>query len=220
MIEEFMHNNIRTKWINGYENKYAVREDGEIISYVGGNPKIKKQKYHQRGYKHIELNMDRTSKTFRVHRIVAEAFIDNPNNKPQIDHKDEVKDNNHYTNLRWCTQKENLGFYYKNKFGENWSPVIPISKEEIEQNKINRKNKQDEKIKNMPYGSVDKMISETSNPVFVNEVKYRSAREAAKMICEDINVFAKPETVRKEIQKFINGKRQSWSMYGKYKIHF
>ncbi len=224
MIEEFLHENIRSRWINGYKNKYAAREDGEIISYVGSIPKIRKQKYHQKGYKHIELSTNRKNKTFRVHRIIAETFIENTDNKPQIDHIDEVKDNNHYTNLRWCTNRENLDFYYKNKFGEKWIPVIYPTDEERIQNKIEKIKLKEkikiEKIKNMKYGSLAKMIEATSNPVVVNKIEYRSAKEAARFICEDKDIIAKVGTVRKEIQNMINGKRKPWIYKNKYKIDF
>lgn len=60
-----------------------------------------------KGYSKVEIRQDGKRYRFRVHRLVAEAFILNPNNKPQVNHIDGNKLNNHYMNLEWCTQQEN-----------------------------------------------------------------------------------------------------------------
>jgi len=60
------------------------------------------------GYKKVSLKgKDGKLKTFRVHRLVAEAFISNPDNKPTVNHKDKNKNNNNVTNLEWNTSLEN-----------------------------------------------------------------------------------------------------------------
>jgi len=63
------------------------------------------------GYKMIWLITDGKSKKFRVHRLVAEAFIPNPDNKPEVNHIDGNRTNNTVTNLEWVTSKENTDHY-------------------------------------------------------------------------------------------------------------
>lgn len=72
-----------------------------------GGEKIRKQFKNRYGYFFVSLFKNSKHKTFTVHRLVATAFIPNPDNKPQIDHINTIKDDNRVENLKWCTQKEN-----------------------------------------------------------------------------------------------------------------
>ena len=58
----------------------------------------------------INLHKDGKQKSYRTHRLVAQAFIDNPNNLPEINHKDEDKTNNNVDNLEWCDSKYNHNY--------------------------------------------------------------------------------------------------------------
>ena len=75
-----------------------------------GQTKILKQGIGTHGYKIINLYKDHSSKTYTVHRLVAQAFIPNPNNLPCINHKDEDKTNNAVWNLEWCSYSYNINY--------------------------------------------------------------------------------------------------------------
>ena len=110
------------KPVKGYEGIYEVDNFGRVFSLnrvkrVDDNGRVydkplsgkrMKQHLHSRGYKVVPLTKDGKTKTVFVHRIVAEAFIENPNNLPMINHKDEDKTNNEVDNLEWCDNSYNM----------------------------------------------------------------------------------------------------------------
>jgi len=83
-------------------------------------------------------------KTFRIHREVAKAFIDNPENKPQVNHKDGVKHNNKVDNLEWCTARENTQHAWETGLAKpltpEQAPNTKLSNEEIKMIYENYKN--------------------------------------------------------------------------------
>lgn len=93
------------KDVVGYEGLYMVREDGEIWSVK--RKKFLAQRYDKSGYKRTNLHKDGKMTVLYIHRLVAEAFIPNPEEKPTVNHIDENKENNHWTNLNWMTFAEN-----------------------------------------------------------------------------------------------------------------
>ncbi len=89
--------------------------------------KILKQKTNSHGYKEVSLSLNNKVKNFLVHRLVAEAFIDNYEDKPYINHKNCKKVDNRAYNLEWVTPKENSEHYYENyhvKKERNIKPLI------------------------------------------------------------------------------------------------
>ena len=109
------------KDILGYEGYYQVSNFGNVKSMdriverknngTGNLPlksRILSLNTYPRGYKRVTLRKNNISKSFFVHRLVAEAFIPNPNNYPYVNHKDENPSNNHFDNLEWCINEYNI----------------------------------------------------------------------------------------------------------------
>lgn len=96
------------KDIEGYENKYQVSSLGRVKSLKRNL--IMKETNHHCGYLKVELYKDGIGKKIFVHRLVAKAFISNPNNLPEVNHIDENKKNNNVNNLEWCNSKYNSNY--------------------------------------------------------------------------------------------------------------
>lgn len=92
----------------GYANDYQVSNLGEVRSLKNGHKHMMSLKHNKRsGYMYVILGYNGDSITRSVHRLVAGAFIPNPDNKPQINHINEVKTDNRVENLEWVTTHEN-----------------------------------------------------------------------------------------------------------------
>lgn len=90
----------------GYEGKYQVSNLGRVWSI--GSQKYLKGSYDKDGYIQVYLTAKNgKTKIEKIHRLVALAFLDNPNNYPQVNHKDKNKQNNCVDNLEWCDIKYN-----------------------------------------------------------------------------------------------------------------
>jgi hypothetical protein len=94
------------KDIEGFEGTYQISDNGRVRSFCGGKPHIMKQKTHK-GYALVGLSKNGKQYLKQVHRLVALAFIDNPENKREVNHKDADKTNNTALNLEWVTPMEN-----------------------------------------------------------------------------------------------------------------
>lgn len=101
------------KAIKGYAN-YQISNLGNVRKinkdYRCAKYKPLKPKLEKNGYLRICLSKNSLKNYYNIHRLVAEAFIPNPNNFPIINHKDENRSNNNVNNLEWCTYKYNNNY--------------------------------------------------------------------------------------------------------------
>ena len=97
------------KDIVGYEGLYQISNFGRTKrTYKNSKVKILKPWINRQGYLIVDLCKNSKSKHFPIHRLVATAFIQNPENKPEPNHEDGNKFNNHVSNLKWVTKSENI----------------------------------------------------------------------------------------------------------------
>lgn len=104
------------KDIIGFEGLYQVSDLGRVKSFYNGKERILKGRDNSRGYPMVILYNDK-SKQVSVHRLVAEAFVPNPNNLPQVNHINEDKHDNRADNLEWCDGKYNCNYGTRNERG-------------------------------------------------------------------------------------------------------
>ena len=87
------------------ETTYHITHDGRVLSYNGRGAPHELAQYNGKGYRRVRLR----GKTFKVHRLVAQAFIPNPHHLPYVIHSDGDRTNNHVSNLMWSDKQSNHG---------------------------------------------------------------------------------------------------------------
>ena len=92
---------------------YIVYSDNRVWSKVSN--KFMKPRLNKKGYQQYHLALDGKNTYVFAHRLMAETFIPNPDNLPELDHISGVKTQNNISNLRWCTGKDNIQAYYAKK---------------------------------------------------------------------------------------------------------
>lgn len=121
----------RWKDVPGYEGLYQISNNGRVRN--AKRQRVKKLSNNGNGYKQTMLSKAGVREYPLVHRLVASAFIPNPDNKPHINHKNGIKIDNRVSNLEWCTMSENLFHRYRvlNQSGGRSKPVLCIERGQV-----------------------------------------------------------------------------------------
>ena len=116
--------------VKNYENLYEVSNQGRVKSIGYGKERILKPGINTQGYLQVVLCKNGEKNNCVIHRLVAQTFIPNPDNLPEVNHKDEDKTNNSVLNLEWCDRKSNCNYGNRNKrISEKRSkPVLQYTK--------------------------------------------------------------------------------------------
>ena len=120
------------KTIAGTKGFIEVSNQGRARSLLRGEPRVLKPQVDNKGYHRIRVTVEREKMNYKVHREIAKAFIPNPNNLPQVNHKDGNKNNNSVDNLEWITNRDNAHHAIENGL---WDSVIEGSRRENERRK-------------------------------------------------------------------------------------
>lgn len=124
--------NIQWKDIVGYEGLYRISSSGEVMSMprkgAFSEPRLLKKKLDTHGYYVVDLFKNGAGKRMKVHRLVALAFIPNPENKATVNHKDGNTINNSIDNLEWASQLEN-NLHCINVLKKRFKPVASYNKD-------------------------------------------------------------------------------------------
>lgn len=120
------------KPIEGTNEKIEVSNYGRVRSLLRGYPKILRTQPDKKGYLRVRTSIAGQKKSYKIHREVAKAFLPNPNNLPQVNHKDGKKNNNTVSNLEWVTNAENARHAIQSGL---WDRVIEGALKENERRK-------------------------------------------------------------------------------------
>ena len=160
---------------------YEISSLGRVRNGNTGNI-LKSQNKH--GYRRINLRIDGKDTNCAIHRLVAMAFIDNPDNKPQVNHKDGDKANNHVDNLEWVTGHENLAHAVENHL---WEKGCERAKANGGTSGYNRKDKpkaylrNSERISKDNYEKLISMAEEEGCSIYGLVKKYKEQRDKAEL---------------------------------------
>lgn len=171
LLEEYIHDKNNPQWktiiIDGKETNYEISNIGEVRNKTTGY--ILKNSLNEFGYNKIGIVINNHSYSKKVHRLVAIAFIPNPENKREVNHINCIKTCNWYKNLEWLTSSENKIHAWKNGLYEN-SRIVGVNKP----NSIYTEKQVHAVCKMLEEGKGQKEISETLNVAIslINSIKF------------------------------------------------
>ena len=262
---EIIHDGKRARWIIGAEGSARIREDGVVLRYKKNNfePIVSPGTQNKfNGYIQVGVYVDGVRKIAKMHRLVAIAFVPNPELLDTVDHIDENKINNDVSNLRWCTNAQNIEFTKRfdnrdhhvklraehkivvrgllKEIATGKQEIMSMAKEldklrgSINSERLKFEEYKEKELKKIEllnsnykgyrdtlsrkFGSVDAMIEATGKAIIVNGMQYQSAGSAAKMIADEMG--KNKAHISKDLRRFLQGKKSSWIMYGKYTIGY
>lgn len=120
------------KAINGTNGKIEVSTEGRVRSLLSGTPRLLKTQTDNKGYQRLRVTINGEKMSFKIHREVAKAFIPNPDDLPQVNHKNGDKQDNRVENLEWVSNRDNAHHAVSNGL---WDSVIEASRNENEKRK-------------------------------------------------------------------------------------
>lgn len=179
----------KEKWIPGFEGKYKVTTDGQVLSYKKNGNVHNIGRQNGSGYISVNL-MDGNGECVQklVHRLVAEAFLPVIEGKDVVDHIDEDKTNNHVDNLRWCNTKENAEYYHTKDGRRHYLELDKKRKQQLKEMECKLRQRQKEfekaiKAKDREYKEVEALLAKTQQKlqtVLDELVKEKKAFESYK----------------------------------------
>lgn len=169
------------KDIRGYEGLYQVSNGGRVRSLPRKGVRTSRiliPGKHKKGYLYVGLTCNGVRKMHKVHRLVAEAFIPNPHNYPQVNHLDEVKTSNNAANLEWCTNEYNCAYGTGRVRAQKSNSKTPIEQYTLEGVFVKRwvSSREIERELGISHSRVSKCCSgKPSKDSYGNYYRYRSA---------------------------------------------
>ena len=152
------------KDVEEYEGLYQVSNLGNVKSLnykKSGKSKLLKPSTDKQGYKHVFLCMNGCQKQYSIHRLVAKAFCEGYFEGAVVNHKDENKQNNIWTNLEWCTHQYNIQYSVNRKLG-----LIDKDYKYLTKNMINDSHHRSllkQLLKDIPFYSIDELSKEIND---------------------------------------------------------
>lgn len=188
------------KMIPGYNN-YLINENGEVYSIK--SKKYIKPRINENNYLIIDLYKNNIRKTYKLHRLVAQAFLDNPDNLPQVNHKDCNKLNNNISNLEWCTASQNTKHAWDNGLKEHVRSKLK------ELGKINIKYAQKARIKHL-----DENLKELFDDIFINKMSNKNICKKYKLFTSYVSQIKNKQFLKTALKEYEKSNLfQAWDLY-------